>query len=597
MTDTRDPKQAIADAVADAEPLSGQPGPDLDDEAHDPGDPPPPDDDIDWDVLRACAAEAQNDTGNSRRLRHRFGRDIIHVQSVAVFAYDGRRWAEDIDGRVSRPLCHKVADSIMLEPIVMAQTEDEQAAIEAAEDAVELLKAARLALMSASTDDEKAALRTEISAHEMAIALGRAAKAALTKRRVARRRFAVSTGNTGKIAGMLAEAIPYMSRAITDLDTDAMALNLPNGTLRFVSHEEDDPDCPDPDVTRTKTTWQAALSPHRREDMISKLADADFVPDAQSPVFDAFLQRVLPNAAVRAFVQRFFGYGLTALTSEQMFVLFHGEGRNGKSTLVDIMARIMGDYSTSLPIATLVNENRTGKGSEATPDLARLPGARLVRAAEPKEGMGFDESLIKSLTSDEAITVRRLQKEFIDIYPEFKLVISANRKPTIRGNDDGIWRRVKLVPFDVQIPEAEVDKRLSDKLWAERSGILNWAVAGCLDYLRRGGLDAPDEVKAATEEYREESDIVGAFVRQAVIVTKDPYDTIEVGQLYPAFVRYCSRNGITPLSNVTFSRRMPKAASQAGFTKQKQSISVYVGIQLRDEFKAHSASSHDDAGG
>jgi putative DNA primase/helicase len=296
-----------------------------------------------------------------------------------------------------------------------------------------------------------------------------------------------------------------------------------------------------------------------------------------------FLRRILPNAEIRAYVLRYFGYALTALTTEQVFVLMHGEGSNGKSTLVDVISRLMGDYATSLPIATLTGEDRR-KGAEATPDLVRTPGARLVRSAEPKEGMPFDESLIKSLTSGEPILVRRLNHEFNEVYPKFKLAISANRKPVIRGNDDGIWRRVVLIPFDIQIPDEEKDKSLPDKLWAERSGILNRLLQGLEDFLVLGSLSPPGEIKAASQEYRDESDQVGAFVREALIVTRDPDDVVKAGALFDAHLIWCKQAGRTPFKPTTFTRRMPKTAHDFGFAKGKSSDSIYVGVQIKDEY-------------
>ncbi|OYW57875.1 MAG: hypothetical protein B7Z40_23390 [Bosea sp. 12-68-7] len=263
--------------------------------------------------------------------------------------------------------------------------------------------------------------------------------------------------------------------------------------------------------------------------------------------------------------------------------MFYGEGSNGKSTLVDIIARVMGDYATSVPVMSLVNDTNR-KGSEATPDLIRLPAARFVRSAEPKEGLPLDESLIKDMTSGEPVNVRRLNHEFVEVYPRFKLVISCNRKPKIYGNDDGIWRRVTMVPFEVQIPKEERDKELPAKLWREAPGILNWMIEGAVDFLARGALQAPDKILAATQEYRDESDIVGAFVRAALEVTRNPNDTVEAGSLYSGFVTYCNKSAITPLGKNTFNRRMPKAAESFGFEKGKSSVSLYTGIRIRPEY-------------
>nr|WP_281432946.1 phage/plasmid primase, P4 family [Aestuariivirga litoralis] len=530
--------------------------------------------------MRACAVEPQNDIGNARRFIKRHGRDVLHVQNVAYFAWDEKRWAEDIDLRRIKPFQHRTSELIGFESLVMEFFPDEKVKVELAEAAVAALREAELRLMALDDDAETKAtakesrrreIKSEIEDLKDQISEGRKAKAALSSRRAKRRGFSISAGNAGKLAGMLGEATSYLSKPIAELDQNALALNVANGTLHFVKADKG-------------TRYEVKCTEHRRENYMTKLAEVDFDADAWCPQFNTFLATILPKDEIRNFVQRYFGYCLTALTREQVFVLFHGEGRNGKSTLVDVVAKILSDYSTTVPIATLVNDNKAGKGSEATPDLARLPGARLVRSAEPREGMSFDESLIKGLTSGEPLAVRRLNQDFIDIYPTFKLVISANRKPTIKGNDDGIWRRVLLVPFDVQIDEDKADKELAEKLWAERSGILNWLIEGCCHYLEMGGLHAPDEVKAATKEYREESDVVGGFVRAALNVTKDTADEIEAGRLYASYVAFCQRQGTTPFAGTTFNRRMPKAASQFGFTKLKSSISVYVGVKFNEGF-------------
>jgi putative DNA primase/helicase len=546
----------------------------------DPGEQQPPDE-IDWDLLRLCVAEPLNDIGNSRRLRHRYGEKLIHIQDIGYFAWDNKRWAEDKDFRQSSPMCHKTAEAIVLESLLIEPTAQEKIDIDAAEGAKLMVvdcdqRLSRLFEEGAGSDDKKTRereIKLERDLAREALSAGRAARAKLSARKANRRKYAVSSGNTGKLDGMLKQALSFLSRPMQGMDNDAYALNVNNCTLRF----EAMPDKPG--------RWHVVKHDHRQKDMITKLAEVDYDPEAKAPKFFIFLSEIMPNEDVRGFLQRYFGYCLTALTTEQVFCLFHGEGSNGKSTIVDLMARLLADYSTLIPIATLVNDNRAGKGSEATPDLAKLPGARLVRAAEPREGLSFDESLIKGLTSGEPIPIRRLQKEFIDIYPTFKLIISANRKPTIKGNDDGIWRRVRLVPFEVQFPEGKKDKGLPEKLWAERSGVLNWMIEGALQYFERGGLDAPKEVLAATQEYRDESDVVGSFVRAALDITGQSYDSLETGKIYNAFVVFCKRAGVTPFAMTTFSRRLPKAATQFGFTKGKSSLTVYSGIKLKEGFE------------
>lgn len=543
-------------------------------------------------VLIACAAEPLNDIGNGRRLRARHGADMLFIPNLGWHRWDGRRWylAENDEDAV-REFAHATAEAIALEVVVMRPTPKEQEAMDASAAAEERLVEIPHDIIALDDEDISSSerkrkartLKDEAERLKAVVARGDLALKMLTTRQAGRRRFATTSGNSGKLDGMIREARPKLTRGLRELDPDPLAVNVLNGTIRFHKVEEPDLECPDPEASRVKVVWRFSILPHDRSDLITKLAPVFHCPEARAPIFLAFLERIVPDLEVRAFLQRFFGYCLTALTTEQMFCIFHGQGSNGKSTLVDIIARVLGDYATSVPVMSLVNES-TRKGSEATPDLIRLPGARFVRSAEPKEGLPLDESLIKELTSGEPINVRRLNHEFIEVYPDFKLAISCNTKPKIYGNDDGIWRRVNLVPFEVQIPKEERDKALTTKMQAEMAGILNWMIEGALDFLARGALEAPEKVLAATQEYRDESDVVGAFVRAALEVTRNPNDTVEAGSLYSAFTTYCEKVNITPLGKNTFNRRMPKAADSYGFEKAKASVSLYCGIRIRSEF-------------
>ena len=186
-------------------------------------------------------------------------------------------------------------------------------------------------------------------------------------------------------------------------------------------------------------------------------------------------------------------YCPTGVTTEQKLVFNYGEGGNGKSVFIDLIAKMMGPYAVSLPFASLLRDDRK-RGAEATPDLARLPGARLVRASEPEKGSRFAEATIKAITGGEEITVRHLNHGFFDFVPHFKLTLSGNHKPAIRGQDRGIWRRFLLVPWEVNVPDEQQDKDLPAKLWAERDGVLNWILDGVRIWLECG-LVVPDRAR------------------------------------------------------------------------------------------------------
>ena len=573
-------------------------------------------------VLARCASEAQNDTGNARRFRHRYGdlagdaQGVVHVQNIGWFCWDEKRWKEDIDHQGVRPLAQRTAELIAFEAKLIQPSKEESETINAGVEAMLDLDAVEAELAGleeadedAEGDEGKADLavsREERRKKKRALgqrkqALDRVVKAAervekrIQARRTDRRRHGNSSGNKGKLDGMLNEAVPYLSRAIRDFDTAELDLNVENGTLYFDVKERrvEDLECPDPDVKRytTERTVNLGIRPHSRADFNTKLCPVFWCQEAKAPTFSAFLQRVMPNEALRAYLQRFFGYCLTRRTSEQVFCIFHGGGRNGKSTLVDIIARVLDDYATTVPVASLMAENAR-KAQDATPDLNRLPGARFVRTSEPKEGLAINEGLVKELTGGEPINLRRLNQESIEVYPEFKLVISCNSKPRILGNDEGIWRRIALVPFDVQIPKDEVDKALPDKLWAERAGVLAWMVEGARQYLALGGLKPPKEIIDATNEYRLAEDPVGKFIMAALKVTRDPHDVIESGRLYEGYIAWAKRFSEPLLGSATFSRKMPKAAEDNGFIKGKSSVSVYVGISFKDGFAPPDGPSH-----
>ncbi|MEO1110490.1 MAG: phage/plasmid primase, P4 family [Pseudomonadota bacterium] len=563
---SEDPQAQIRNIIGSA-PEDGAPPP------LPPDDVPPESVEGEVPVASLCAVEPETDIGNGRRFLRRYKDDVLHVSNIGWHVFDGLRWAEDEDGRLIRPRSHTTAEAIVDEIRFITPSKREEKAMaewaEVEDEYLDLKKKGRDA-----SDQEK----LKIKALELIMLDATDAQKAVSGRKAARRRYAKTSGSSGKLDNMLREAAPYRSKLLREMDADHLAVNLQNGTIRFVS--EDDPDNPDPDEPRLK--WTLRHDSHDRDDLITKLMPVQYDQNAKAPQFLKFLKEVQPQEAIRSFLKRYFGYAMTSLTSEQVFVFFYGEGRNGKSTLVDLVAQIMADYSTTVPFETLAGDDRR-KGGEATPDLARLPGARLVRAAEPEQGMKFRESMIKSLTSGEPILIRRLHAEFNEVYPTFKLVISGNHKPDVRGADDGIWRRVLLVPWDVQIPKEDVDKKLPDKLWNERAGVLQWLIEGALEYLQYG-LMIPDEVRAATDTYREESDPIGAFLAAYCDVTGDPDDEVDPKTLYTSYKKFCDQQNHNIWTAATFNRQMPHKAKKLGFQKAKtRGMTVYRGLKMKWE--------------
>jgi putative DNA primase/helicase len=524
-----------------------------------------------------CVEEPQNDTGNGQRLLHHFGDDLLHVRNVGWHAWAHTHWEREGGNEIATRYAQTTAARIAREADVMAASSDEQRLIDAAD-------AARGTLVRMEAAHGADARKTQRWKKLMdVVEAGAAAAAGLKGRKSVRRKHSVSSGNTGKIKGMLDQASVHRTVTMDELDADELAFNLKNGTLRFRCVEQPDPDASDYSDKMLKH-WYAELTPHSRGDNVTKVAPVEYDPNATCPTFEAALRKFLPIEPVRNFVQRFHGYALTGLTGEQCFVFSYGTGANWKSTFVEVVADVMGPYCATINFESLSGDQQR-TGSQASPDLARLPGARLVRASEPERGVQFKESLIKSLTGGEPMLVRSLNKEFFEFRPTFKLVLSGNHKPEIGGVDHGIWRRVKFVPWPVTIADRErrpMDEVLSEIL-PERSGILNWLIAGALDYLN-GGLRTPCEVIEATAEYRDEMDPVGTFVDQCVESIPAKPDgssasNVYAREMYDAYESWAVANAVRAWKEKSFGMAM----SQKGFLKKRTNRGmIYLHVMLKN---------------
>ena len=316
------------------------------------------------------------------------------------------------------------------------------------------------------------------------------------------------------------------------------------------------------------------LREHRREDLITKIAPTTYRPDAAAPTWEAFLERVLPGEDLRAFVQRAVGYSATGDTSEQCMFINHGGGANGKSTFQEAIAAALGDYAMRAPTEMLL-----AKRSDGVPnDVARLKGARFVSASETEEGRRLAESRIKDLTGQDTITARFMKAEWFDFAPTHKLWLSTNHKPEIRGTDAAIWRRIRLVPWAVTIPPAEQDKKLPIVLRHELAGILAWVVRGCLQW-RREGLQAPDEVRKATGEYRAEMDVLAGFLVECCELDTGHWEYAK--DLYECYKRWCDENGERPEPQRKFGGRL----GERGFQRDRggsRGAGIWRGVRLTE---------------
>jgi putative DNA primase/helicase len=350
----------------------------------------------------------------------------------------------------------------------------------------------------------------------------------------------------------LAESDRAISVTANDLDTHPLLLNLENGTLDLEKFE---------------------LRPHRKADNITKVSDVEYDPQATHLEFDKFIERILPDEPVRNFVQRWFGYCLTGNVAEQKFVIAHGTGANGKSQLVEIFRKLLGDdYATRSSFDSF----RLGGHGETRNDLAALRGMRLVTVSESAEDALIDEAVIKDVTGSEAITARFLYHEFFQYVPEFKIIISTNHKPTVYGQDHAIWRRLCLVPFEVTIPEGEREADIHKRLLRDESaGILNWALAGLREQ-QEMTLCPPTKVQAATQEYRAEQDIVGQFLEERCEVGAGFEEQSQ--EVHAAYKQWAEDAGYKPFAVRRFNARLVAKGFKDEHNRRGK---VWLGLKLK----------------
>lgn len=531
------------------------------------------------------ATYPQNDVGNGRRFALYYGDYALNVPRVGWHAWDNRRWKLDPDGLTVRRLAQGIQDRIVeeiphlsLEPWELSAIAEEQFA-----------KATFRALDAIEEKDRTAEQEIQLEEARNKLQWISRLKDRRSKMKTDHRTFAKSTGNRAKIDAMLTEATTSLSHDVAELDSDPLTVNTESGLLQFAVEGGNG--------TGMSRTASMNLRDHARAvpiegggvQIITKLIPAPYDPAATCPRFDAFLARVQPDPDMRAFLQRWWGLSMTALPI-QKFVFQYGKGANGKSVLSDLMNRLLGDYATTIKIKSLTGRNNKS-GADATPDLMPLVGARAALATEPEEGDRLQEGMIKDFTGGEKILVRQLHADFIEIRPYFKLTISGNHKPDIRGTDDGIWRRVLLVPFDVQIPPDERDEKLIDKLWDERAGILNWLVTGLIDYLE-GGLQEPAQVLDATQEYRADSDPIGSFLADACSVTGSPDDFLTARELIDGFNLWLDQRGETMWGGRTVSLKFKGEAGRytdpstgKAYQPGKRDVTGYRGIRFTAAFR------------
>jgi len=351
---------------------------------------------------------------------------------------------------------------------------------------------------------------------------------------------AVAAHQISRIEAMLklARSEPGMSAGKADLDANPTLLGVGNGIVDLKS---------------------AALIANRPDMLITRHCGACYDPAATCLRWLQFMDEVFAGdqATIDA-VQRVLGYTLTGLNTEEIIVFCIGFGANGKSIFGNIINRIVGGYSKVAPHSLLAA--RRGDDHSARGDIAMLDGARLVSVNELPGGMQLDEQAVKALAGREAISARPLYGEFFTFDPRFTVWVRTNHRPIVKGDDDGIWRRIIVVPFRQKFEGAQCDKNLEGKLWAERDGILRWMIEGARQYLTAGNLRLSPAIIAEQGQYRSESDLLGEFLTDCTVT--EPASRVLDKDLFSRWCSWCDGNGQRPGSKATFTQRL----RERGFT-------------------------------
>jgi len=349
------------------------------------------------------------------------------------------------------------------------------------------------------------------------------------------------------------EAATWVSvlRVKTDeLDRNPWLLNVKNGTIDIQSGE---------------------FREHRQEDMITKIANVDYDPAADCPMWKKFVREIMDyKADIIKFVQTVAGWSLSGDISEQAMFILYGTGANGKSTFLNTIMYLLGDYAIATPTETFMKKS----GDNYSNDVARLRGTRFVTTTEVEQGRRLSEPLIKKITGNDEMTARFLYGEFFNFKPTFKIFMATNHKPVIKGTDHGIWRRIKLIPFMTRIPEEKQDKHLELKLREEASGILNWLLEGIANW-KQERLKTPKAILFATDEYRGEMDVIGNFITEKCDQKKEM--AILLKKLYKAYSDWCEENNEHAVSERFFTLRLKEMGFKQGRTSTER---FWVGIGL-----------------
>jgi putative DNA primase/helicase len=348
----------------------------------------------------------------------------------------------------------------------------------------------------------------------------------------------------------LAQAEPLLTAELHELDADPYLLNVANGTLDLHTLE---------------------LKPHNPADRITKVTNAAYHPDATSPEWNNFLQRVLPDPEVRAYLARFIGVSLIGEVLEQIFTIAYGEGANGKGVFYETILHTLGDYAHSTESDLFMTSKNNANA--ASPAIVALLGKRFIVASETEKGRKLAAALMKNLTGGDPITARALHRSPITFNPSHTTLMVTNHLPKV-DTDPAVWRRIRVVPFNIKLPPHEWDTTLKHRLRLHTEAVLTWAINGLADY-QQNGLNEPKAVQTATNQYQHESDAVARFIEAECIT--GPHFRVAISDLWEAWTKWSADDGAEPLSK----NKLGEELDRRGYaTTKSQSRRYRTGIAL-----------------
>ncbi|MBH8609097.1 phage/plasmid primase, P4 family [Thermoactinomyces sp. CICC 10521] len=461
-----------------------------------------------------------SDSGNAERLVARHGADIRYcIEKDVWLIWDGSKWAEDTHFEIYRR----------------------------ALDTVRAFGQETLEAYNRVVSDLMAQGVTDLKQNEE------------VKQAIKRINFARASESRHKLESMigLARTIQGIPISVNDLDQNLHLINLKNGTFNLK---------------------EGKLYPHNRNDMITQIANISFDPKAKAPRWEKFIAEIMKNDPDKMdFLQKYAGYCLSGDTSEAKFPIAYGNGANGKSVFNNVLLHVFGDYGMQAS-SDLIMERKNQNSGAPNPELVQTRGKRLIIISETTDGNSLNEEFVKSATGNDIIRVRDLYGKPFSFRPVAKFILATNHKPLIRGTDDGIWRRLILIPFEEKFEGDRCDPYLEEKLIAEAPGILNWMIEGYKKWSKER-LSPSESMVAATQEYRATMDSLGSFLEECCVLGAT--EKAGVTELHETYLKWCEESGEPFMNKRMFKKRLEERGYRQG---KSGSNRFWVGIGIIDNF-------------